>query len=91
MQSHPTSVLVSYGDNSTTPEVCFGSDETLSARMPMVNAFNLQLAILLWYLSENGLSWDLCTPSLPGQLCWWHFGTFTSDPSQIKGKEENMK
>lgn len=41
VQSHPTSILVSYGDNSTTPEVCFGSDETLSARMPMLNAFNL--------------------------------------------------
>lgn len=87
----PTAVLVSYGYNSTTPEACFGTNESLSARMPMLNAFNLQPAILLWYLSENGLSWDLCTPSVQGQLCWWHFGAFTYDPSQIKGKEENMK
>ena len=57
----------------------------------MSNVFNRQLAISLWYLGENGLSQELCAPLLLRQLCWWHFGASTSDPSQNEGKDEKKK
>lgn len=81
-QSRPTALLANYGEKSKLSEVCFGSGETLSARMPISNIFYLQPAISLWHLGENGLSWELSTTPLPEQLCWWRFRASASDPVQ---------